>query len=253
MPRRKNIAGVRFGKLLAIKSIQQESRRIIWELECDCGAKCFSEVANLTSGNKKSCGCIVRTAMGLSASGAGQSWRDMVRRCYDSKSHGFPTYGAVGVKVCEFLRASVFNLVSLLGQRPNGLTIDRIKNHHGYYCGSCAECMKNEWPLNVRWATRQTQARNRDFVHKILVNGEILTPPEIAEKYGIKYRTIKARMAQGLSGEDLIKPTQIAAKYAFRGTEKTIAEIQKITGISKNTLNSMAQRNSGDLLSFSHL
>lgn len=243
MGKRKNISGQRFGKLLAIEPVRNDGRRYFWRFKCDCGNECESLLSNVTTGNKKSCGCLVSTVQGLSHSRAGQSWRDMMRRCYDEKSAGFATYGAKGITVCEFLRATPLNLIALIGHCPSKLTIDRIKNQYGYHCGSCAECLRLGLELNVRWADRITQARNRNYVHRIEIHGETLTPPEIAEKYGIKYRTIKNRMSKGLTGVDLITTTQKATEFLCRGKHMTIPEISRLTGISRFTLYAKVKRN----------
>lgn len=178
----------------------------------------------------------------------------MIRRCYDSSRPSFKAYGGAGIFVCEFLRASYSNLIDLIGMRPEGdFSIDRIDNKKGYFCGDCAECCSKGESKNVRWGTRIQQNRNRGFVHKILIHGEILTPPEISEKYDINYRTIKTRISKGWTGLDLIIPTQTPTEFLFRGKPRTIPQIQKLTGISRSTLNSRAYRSSGDYHAFSSL
>lgn len=53
----KDITGMRFGKLVAIRQIpERQKENIKWECQCDCGKIVTVFRTNLTSGNTKSCG-----------------------------------------------------------------------------------------------------------------------------------------------------------------------------------------------------
>lgn len=68
MPRARNISGMRFGLLVVQKEherrlcnegpLQPSVFRIFWRCICDCGNETWGRVAYLTSGHKKSCGCL---------------------------------------------------------------------------------------------------------------------------------------------------------------------------------------------------
>lgn len=62
---RKDIAGKRFGKLVALKPIKKRSRNgdIIWECLCDCGSIAFVVTASLIRGRTKSCKCLQKDAV----------------------------------------------------------------------------------------------------------------------------------------------------------------------------------------------
>ena len=60
-----NIAGKRFGKLVAIlKTRPQKDRHTKWLCKCDCGNETEVSVTKLTTGITKSCGCLRHEANG---------------------------------------------------------------------------------------------------------------------------------------------------------------------------------------------
>ena len=55
----KDLTGQRFGKLVAVRPTdERQGSSIVWECKCDCGNTAFASVSRLTSGDKKSCGCV---------------------------------------------------------------------------------------------------------------------------------------------------------------------------------------------------
>lgn len=53
-----NIAGMRFGRLVAEKYIGKDNYgKAIWECRCDCGSLKIAKATNLKTGNVTSCGC----------------------------------------------------------------------------------------------------------------------------------------------------------------------------------------------------
>lgn len=73
------------------------------------------------------------------------SWTSMRRRCSNLED---PNYGGRGIAVCS--RWNTFtNFVEDMGERPAGLTLDRIDPDKGYS------------PENCRWADASTQATNQ--------------------------------------------------------------------------------------------
>jgi len=53
----KNIAGLKFGRLLALRIIGKAGRENVWACACECGNLCEVRISNLCSGNTRSCGC----------------------------------------------------------------------------------------------------------------------------------------------------------------------------------------------------
>jgi len=54
----KILPGERFGRLLAVSSVDAAKRRRLWLCRCDCGKEATVSAAHLRSGGVKSCGCL---------------------------------------------------------------------------------------------------------------------------------------------------------------------------------------------------
>lgn len=73
-------------------------------------------------------------------------------KCHRETYGDFRYYGARGISVhVPWHDAATFmrEIVELLGERPEGMTLDRVDNDGNYE------------PGNLRWASRKTQALNR--------------------------------------------------------------------------------------------
>jgi len=76
------------------------------------------------------------------------SWYGMKYRCSNPKNSRYKDYGGRGISVCERW-LSFTNFLADMGERPEGMTIDR-KNVNGNY-----------EPSNCRWATPIEQSANK--------------------------------------------------------------------------------------------
>jgi len=84
----------------------------------------------------------------LSKSRTYKSWQGMWQRCTNPKHHKFAAYGRFGITVCDRWK-SFENFLADMGERPAGMTLDRIDGSGHYE------------PDNCRWADIYTQNRNR--------------------------------------------------------------------------------------------
>lgn len=76
------------------------------------------------------------------------SWSEMIQRCTNPKNKDWKNYGARGITVCPKWR-TFSGFLEDVGEKPQGMTLDRIDNDRGYL------------PGNWRWASRSVQSSNR--------------------------------------------------------------------------------------------
>jgi len=59
-----DIAGQRFGMLVAVRRMPSEKARTMWLCKCDCGGEKIAEKQALKNGRVRSCGCLRQRALG---------------------------------------------------------------------------------------------------------------------------------------------------------------------------------------------
>jgi len=155
-----DLTGQKFGRLTVIrKSAIIKASGALWECKCDCGGSSVANSLKLRTGLAVSCGC--KKAEGQANFKHGYSktsstykiWKGMRYRCASPGSNSWAWYGGRGIKVCQ--RWDDFEIfLSDMGERPPGLTIDRIDSDGNYE------------PSNCRWATPTEQATTNRGVHR---------------------------------------------------------------------------------------
>ena len=163
-----------------------------WLCRCDCGNEVSVATGSLRCGETQSCGCLRREITGQRTrthglsrkSGTYAVWVGMRDRCFCVTDTSYHRYGGRGITVCE--RWSSFeNFLADMGERPPGMTIDRIDNNGPYS------------PENCRWATNLEQSRNKRTSILITVGSETLCLSEWADRTGIDYWTLHGRIRRG--------------------------------------------------------
>jgi hypothetical protein len=189
------IAGTRLCYLRDVSHYKQWRRALF---ACDCGALIVKPIFWVVSGNTTSCGCRRREMVALkntthgkaprgNPSPAYRSWQAMCQRVKVSKNYK-------NVRICkQWVGVIGFrNFLHSLGERPNGMTLDR-KNNNGHYN-----------PENCRWATKRTQANNTRKTVFVIFKGKKYPQTELIRMHNIHYSLVKERMRRGISRIDAI-------------------------------------------------
>lgn len=166
-PRREDLTGQRFG-MLVVRSFADKAKKVVrWLCQCDCGASAIVRAPSLRAGDTRSCGCVrrgnnwnrsgnlkhghsyIKTTRGTrGVTALYRTWSSMIQRCTNPNAKNYKWYGARGISVCERWLNSFEAFAADMGERPDGLSIDRIDNDGNYE------------PGNVKWSTQSEQVRN---------------------------------------------------------------------------------------------
>lgn len=186
------LTGLKFGKLLVLEKTVRK-HQAYWACLCDCGMITSTRGVHLTTGKTKSCGCLRMTHGHYSnAPGAYNSWKNMMQRCLDKDNRQYKNYGGRGITPSdEWL---VFdNFFKDMGERPAGLTLERINNNDGYSKQNC------------KWADRTEQNNNKRNSIRIIVNGNEMSLLTFSMNSGINYKVLWSRIFRdGMTPEESI-------------------------------------------------
>ena len=192
-------AGDRYGWLAILKEVQPKNGHRRFYCKCDCGNTTTVCLCALRNGHTKSCGCLRNETIAKRQKTHGQTvggetltyftWCAIKQRCLNKKNKDYLYYGGRGITVCDkWLRFEGF--FEDMGEKPKGLTLERIDNNKGYSLNNC------------KWATRQEQNDNTRVCIPIAVNGMQFPTFTAASRYfNIHRDTVQSRLKRGLSIE----------------------------------------------------
>lgn len=151
-----DLTGERFGDVCVLRRNGSISNKPAWECACSCGRVFITRASDLRMGKVQTCGCTriaksvaARKTHGLTNSPTYITWLNMVQRTTNPNHPRHKDYAGRGVTICDRWRASFQAFLEDMGERPDGMSLDRIDNDAGYF------------PENCRWATPHEQAANQ--------------------------------------------------------------------------------------------
>ncbi len=159
-PRKRELEGQRFGKLLVLKRASNYKDKTRWLCQCDCGNTPIVNTSNLVKKIKgtKSCGCLINYKNRLKK---GEAAFNKVYKMYQDSAKNRNLFfdldkndvREITQKTCEYCGSSPNNIAqgkTIYGiYRYNG--IDRVDNSLGYIKSNCVPCciMCNKMKLNL--------------------------------------------------------------------------------------------------------
>lgn len=119
------------------------------------------------------------------------SWLCMRKRCTDAGHVNAKHYVRRGITICPRWNDYALFLADM-GERPNGLSLERVDNNGNYS------------PENCRWATHVEQCSNRRSNVFITWLGDTYTLKQWSELLELPYKTLWMRKAAGWPVERML-------------------------------------------------
>lgn len=199
-PPRFDIRNRRFGRLRVLGAVSKGRGGYRWRCRCRCGKLVVVLRNSLSSGNTRSCGCLMSEAVVAAHTTHGLCrrhplygvWVQMRQRCNNPNSDSWRKYGGRGIRVCR--RWDDFAAFARdVGARPKGASLDRVDNDGNYT------------PGNTRWATPIEQAANTRRANKVTYAGKMLTLAAWATRTGLRHATLLRRLTAGWPVEAMLR------------------------------------------------
>ena len=201
----KDISGIKFNRLTAIKYEYTRNKKVYWLCKCECGKEKVVAYTSLKRGNTKSCGCLkheravsfysqLNRKHGMKDTKIYKQWLGMKARCYSKYTSGYKNYGGRGIQVCEEWKSSFLNFYNwaINNGYSNGLTIERVNLNGNYE------------PRNCKWITNEEQQNNKRNNKYLEFNGEKHTYSEWSRLLNIPKGTIIDRVRRNFTVEQIL-------------------------------------------------
>jgi len=202
----KDLSGQKFGILTVLNFDGIKNSKYYWNCKCECGIEKVMRSDNIKTSN--SCGCVTKfkSKHNLSHSRFHRIWNGMIARCTDENKENYKYYGGRGIKVCKrWLNFENF-IKDMYPTYEEDLTLDR-KNPNGNYNKK-----------NCRWATIETQNKNRRNSIYVVYKGERFFLKDLCKALEFDYKLAYVRYKK--QGWDIDRVFSEEVKDRYRRKDK---------------------------------
>lgn len=196
MGHHRDISGQKFGLLTATHrdwTVGGKRVKTVWFCRCECGREVRAQTDRLVRGKRTMC---VRknhpeyltdiTLPQHAHPSTHKSWASMISRCiYSSDPKSWRNYGGRGIKVCDRWRSDFWAFLADMGERPDGMSIERTDVDGDYA------------PSNCVWATMAEQAANRRDTAWVMWEGRDRKFIEVCREVGVDAKLVRSRLNIG--------------------------------------------------------
>lgn len=170
---------------------------IMWLCECSCGTRKPVKAQSLRDGTSTNCGCKGKNFKhGMTKTRTFKSWDAMLSRCNNPNDKSFDRYGGRGITVCKRWNDSFEAFFADMGERPEGMSLDRVDNSNGYSKANC------------RWADAKKQQRNTSVSKSMTFDGRTAALIDWATETGLNYSMLLRRLNAGWPPEMVLSKSR---------------------------------------------
>ena len=203
-----DLTGQRFGRLLVMSRASSSNGFSVWNCVCDCGNPKTTRGVHLRKGETVSCGCYhkeIKTIHGRRANQQTGQQRDatylsfiaMKGRVLNPKNPAYHNYGGRGIKICSaWTEGGFVQFLKNMGNRPAGMSLDRIDNNSDYS------------PENCKWSNEIEQAANRRTSNILLYQGRSQCLSAWSRELNITRHEIYKGLNQSMTLEEIVQQHQ---------------------------------------------
>lgn len=188
----KDLTGQIFGYLTVVSYFGTHDKRgNFWNCRCICGKEVRLATGSLTARRGKvGCGCQwmpPNTTHDMSKTKIYRRYLTMKTRCYNPKASQYQDYGGRGIRVCDRWKNSFEAFYEDMYKTfQDGMTLERIDLNGDYE------------PSNVKWATKDEQARNKRNNIWLEKDGRRMVVTDWARELGTYKEFILRRLKKGI-------------------------------------------------------